>query len=307
MGTPRPDDFTIIGPESDKDAISAAVFLQESNDLKIEKLNNRIIIISVIIPCIVCAILLFAYMDIKERMVNVHNTGRTEVLEAAEELDTKINAMTVDIAGIKHRFETTVKSIESETARITTNKAEKSEIKADLAKIEMDVSDRTSKAVHALENTIKKDLEPLETMETRISEALAKTVEIEKGTIQKTREIENVIQTLSSAIKAEQSRTTTLEAKIAKQNETMAILQKELSLVKIKTDTLEQTFIDRKVLDRELKILNQKTDQKIDQKINMINNHSQAKEQTKPPLPNTLPEPRQLKHSESISEKDLLQ
>ncbi|MDY0221210.1 MAG: hypothetical protein RBR67_08740 [Desulfobacterium sp.] len=307
MGTSRPDDFTIGGPGSDEDEISATLFLQESNQLRIEKLGNRITIISVIIPCVICAILLFAYMDIKERMANVHDRGQTEVLGVAENLDSKLNAMTVDLAGVKHRFETTVNSLESETARLGTTKAEKSAIKEEIAQVEANLTHRTSKdlqkAVQALENATNKELEALKTKETRLSEALAKTDEAAKELDRRTGELENLIQAMNAAIKAEQSKTAALEAKVTEQNETMALVQKELSLVKIKADTLEQTFIDRKVLDRELKLL----DQKIDQKTSMIK--GQPKEQVESPLPLLKPPPlpRQPKPSETISEKDLLQ
>ena len=300
MGTPKPDDFTIGGPGLDDDETSAAVFLQESNQLRIERLGNRITIVSVIIPCIICAILLFAYMDIKKKVMNVHDTGQTEVLGVAENLDTKINAMTVDLAGVKHRFETTVKPLESETARLESTKAEKSVIKEKFAQVEAVLIDRTSKdlqkAVQALENSIKKELEALKAKEILISEALAKTDGAAKELAQRTGELEK-------EIKAERARTAVLEARVSEQNQTMTLLQKELSLVKIKADTLEQTSIDRKVLDRELKLL----EQKIDQKTNMIKAQTQAKERLISPQPAPPPSPSQPKPSDTISEKDLLQ
>lgn len=304
---PRPHEFTIGGLGSTDDDMSSAVFLQEANELKIEKLANRITIISVLIPCVICAALFFIYMDIKERMVNVHDTGQTEVLGVAEDLDSKLNAMTVDLAGVKHRFETTVSALQAETASLAAAKAEKTEIKAELSKIETNLTDQTSKAVKkavlALEATIKKDMEDLEAQEARISEALAKMVGIEKSFTRRTEELESVIKTVNDAIKGERARTAALEAKVIKQNETMALLQKELSLVKIKADTLEQTFIDRKVLDRELEILNQK----IDQKTNIGKGPSKTERGSIEPLPKPSQSPRQPKPPESISEKDLLQ
>lgn len=300
MGTPRPDDFTIGGPGSDDDDMSAAVFLQESNQLRIERLGNRITIISVIIPCIICAILLFAYVDIKKKVMNVHDTGQTEVLGVAENLDTKINAMTVDLAGVKHQFETTVKPLELETARLETTKAEKSVIKKDLAQVEAILIDRTSKdlqkAIQVLEDSIKKELKALKAKETLISEALAKTDGAAKELAQKTGELEK-------EIKVERAKTAVLDSRVSEQNQTIALLQKELSLVKIKADTLEQTSIDRKLLDRELKLL----DQKIDQKTNMIKDQTQTKERLINPQPAPPPSPSQPKSSDTISEKDLLQ
>jgi chromosome segregation ATPase len=305
----KSNDFTIGSLGSDNDEMSAVIFLQEANELKIEKLGNRLTIISVIIPCVICAVLFFAYMDIKEKMVNVHDTGQTEVLGVAEDLDSKLNAMTVDLAGLKHRFETTINSLEAETARLASAKAEKTEVTADLAQMKTNLTtnltDQTSKAVQkavlSLETTIKRNMKALEAQDTRISEALTKMVEIEKSFALRTGELESVIQAMNTTIKKEQSRTAALESKVTRQNETMAQVQKELSLVKMKTDTLEQTFIDRKVLNRELDLLNQKIDQKTD----IIKSQSQKNEGSIAPLPS--PSPRQPKPPESISEKDLLQ
>ena len=50
--------------EDDKPGIEGEMFQQEANTLKIEKLSQRVTIISVIIPCIIIAILAFVYLDI---------------------------------------------------------------------------------------------------------------------------------------------------------------------------------------------------------------------------------------------------
>ena len=49
---------------------SASIYHEEINTLKIEKLSNRVTIISIIIPCLISAILIFAYLDMKERVVD---------------------------------------------------------------------------------------------------------------------------------------------------------------------------------------------------------------------------------------------
>jgi septal ring factor EnvC (AmiA/AmiB activator) len=241
-------------------------------------------------------------MDIKDRMAAVHDTGQTEVQDVAETLDAKINAMTVDMAKIQHQLETTLKNLESEMTRLAAAKAEKSEVRADVDRLEKVLSDRESAAAKTLENELKK---ALTATESRAAEQLArstemeqrlgqKTAEMEKQLGQKTAEMEAVIQKMMAEVKAEKAESATLAARLATREEAMAALQKELSLVKIKADTLEQTTIDRKTLDRELARIKQQFPEK--------SVPSQPGAASGNSVPRKLP-----KTSENISEKDLLQ
>lgn len=286
----KPNDFAIGGHRSDNDEMSTAVFRQELNELKIEKLGNRITIISVILPCLICVIVWFAYMDIKDRMVDVHDTGQNEVQDVADALGTKINAMTVDMAKIQHQLETTLKDLESGMAELATTKAEKTEVKADLSRLEKSLTDQGAATSQSIENELKK---ALNATESKAAEALAKTAEMEKSLGKKTTELDAVIKEMMAAIKAEKAESAALSARIAVREEAMAFLQKELSLVKIKADTLEQTTIARKTLDRELAQIK-----------SLIQEKTVIPQPGAPPgssLPPKLP-----KTSEGISEKDLL-
>lgn len=287
----EPDDFTIGGHGPDNDEMSAAAFRQELNELKIEKLGNRITIISVIIPCLIGAIVWFAYMDIKDRMVDVHDTGQNEVQDVAETLGAKINAMTVDMAKIQHQLETTLKDLESGMAKLATAKAEKSEVKVDLARLEKSLSDRESATSKTLENELKK---ALTATESRVAEIIAKTAELEKSLGKQTAELDTAIQEMTAAIQEGKSGSAALATQIADKEKTMAYLQKELGLVKIKANTLEQTTIDRKTLDRELARIKQQYQEEI------LKSQAQVS-------PGKSAPPKQPKTSESISEKDLLQ
>ena len=63
----------------DEESLESSGYHQEINTLKIEKLSNRVTIISVIIPCLICAILVFIYLDMKERVVDVDETKKLQV------------------------------------------------------------------------------------------------------------------------------------------------------------------------------------------------------------------------------------
>ncbi|MCP4114932.1 MAG: hypothetical protein GY737_05900 [Desulfobacteraceae bacterium] len=312
-----PRDIPMGGPDTGTDELTAAMYRQELNELKIEKLGNRITIISVILPCLIGAVLFFAYMDMKERMASVHDTGQTEVQEVAEDLGTKLNAMTVDLAGVQHTlatrlpdFDRTLKALESNIARLTTTKAEKSEITQAVTRIEKTVSDvsdnagRNNQAIKTLEKTNAR----LKADAGSISRSVATAVKTGKAAAKKAARLEASIANLTAALKTEQGKVKTLKARAAEDGETIAFLQKELSLVKKKADTLDRAFVDQSVLDDELDRIKSEYDQKIDRLMQLVKKAGKAKK-TAIPVPTAPPFTPPVKPSPSdpISEKDLLQ
>ena len=116
---------------------------EEINTLKIDKLSNRVTIISVILPCIIGAILIFAYLDMKERVVDVDETKNTQVERISRQLDEKLNALDVKIA--KNRFdldkhvpEITDKQValEGKLTKMASSKVDDNVLKKSLAKLE---------------------------------------------------------------------------------------------------------------------------------------------------------------------------
>ncbi len=297
------------------DEISAAMYREELNDLKIEKLGNRITIISVILPCLIGAVIFFAYMDMEERMASVHDTGQTEVQEVAEDLGAKLNAMTVDLAGVQHKlatelpvFDKTIQALESNIARLTTTKAEKSETTQTMTRIEKTVSDfetRNNRAMETLGKANAKAKADADAHVKVISKAVAKAVETGNAAAKKTAQLKASVATLTAALKTEQRKVNTLTARAASYGETIAVLQKELSLVKKKADTLDHAFVDRSFLDDELTRIKSGYDKKIDRLIRLVEKADKADKAKIPASPGTIPV--KPKPSGTISEKDLLQ
>ena len=153
-------DFTIEGPTSVQEDLSAVMFREELNELKIEKLTKRITTICIIIPCLIAAILFFTYMDIKERMADAENNEKGEIQAMTEALELKFNALTVEFAGIKHQLETTapavdgaIKKIESAITTLQTeDNAKKSEATEALARIEKAVAESEASSKLILKN-----------------------------------------------------------------------------------------------------------------------------------------------------------
>lgn len=131
--------------------IPASAYHQEINTLKIEKLSNRVTIISIILPCLIGAIIVFAYLDIKERMVDVDLTKQNQIEKIFQQLTEKLNAQDVKIAKNKFEFEKKLPELdkknsllEGQIAKLTTTKADAETIENRFAKFEKRVANNTN-------------------------------------------------------------------------------------------------------------------------------------------------------------------
>ncbi len=116
--------------------LRAAVYHQEINTLKIEKLSQRITIISIIIPCIIIAILTFAYLDMKERVVDVDETQDSHVSQIARIFEEKLNALDVRVAKTTFDLDEKLVMITKKSSELERQTANMSAAKADLKSLE---------------------------------------------------------------------------------------------------------------------------------------------------------------------------
>lgn len=158
-------------PEEKKAALEdsqAAIYHQEINTLKIEKLSQRITIISVILPIIIIAVLAFAYIDMKERVVDADETQESHVEQIARTLEEKLNALDVRIA--KATFDLDEKlaliekksqDLENQAAKMSSSKADLKSVEAALASLEKGIKANRGqdKAALAAVEQIKKSLQ----------------------------------------------------------------------------------------------------------------------------------------------------
>jgi chromosome segregation ATPase len=116
--------------------IGGSIFQQEANTLKIEKLSQRVTIISVIIPCIIIAILAFVYLDITEKVVDVDQTQADHMAKVSQDLDIKLNALDVRIAKATHELDEKLTTLESKRQALENQTAKMSAAKVDLKAME---------------------------------------------------------------------------------------------------------------------------------------------------------------------------
>ncbi len=158
--------------EGDRPDIGGAMFQQEANTLKIEKLSQRVTIISVIIPCIIIAILVFVYMDITEKVVDVDQTQANQMAQVSQDLAIKLNALDVRIAKATHQLDEKLTTLESKRQALENQTAKMSAAKVDLKAMEAALA-KLNKQINANADQDKSTLAAME----RINQQLLSTID----------------------------------------------------------------------------------------------------------------------------------
>jgi hypothetical protein len=122
-------------------------------DLQVRKLNQRLTLFAVLIPCLIGVLLIFAYIDLKNRMTNIHATGSTEVKNLSQDIESRLSALTLETARLKEEISSETESLKkkdvqlaisagknkSEIKKINSSKADKRALKQSMATVEANV------------------------------------------------------------------------------------------------------------------------------------------------------------------------
>ncbi|UCD88089.1 MAG: hypothetical protein JSV01_10225, partial [Desulfobacterales bacterium] len=99
-------------------------------DSQIEKLNQRISLILVLVPCLLGAILLFAYFDLKNRLSQVQDMGSTERKALSEDVVDKVGGLSQQYKTLETSLVDRVAALEKSSGSIAKDlKRDKQEIK----------------------------------------------------------------------------------------------------------------------------------------------------------------------------------
>ncbi len=150
-----------ISREDTAPSLSASFYKQELNELKIEKLGNRITIISFILPCLIGAILVYVYMDITHRVVDAKDSRKSEIELITQDMEMKINATNVEIAKLKFSLDQQLPAITAQIEEISVLKANREETLASLESLKTDMTHNTDQyqaTIHIIDRTNKENL-----------------------------------------------------------------------------------------------------------------------------------------------------
>ena len=122
-------------------------------DLRITKLGRRITLIAIFIPCVVGAVLFFAYLDLNKRVGKVHVTGTAEVQNVSKDLESRISTLAYEFSSSKESLTKQIASIESNLKEATTaikyirsaRKTDNKKFKGQLTEIESQLTEIENK------------------------------------------------------------------------------------------------------------------------------------------------------------------
>ena len=233
-------DFRSNAPDlsdEDGDSIASSSYLQELNTLKIDKLSNRVTIISVMLPVLIGAVLFFIYLDIKDQVVDVDISKTTQVEQMIRQSQEKLNALDVRIA--KNQFDLDEKlpllekklaSLETQMAQIIASKADVTTLDDSIARLDTALAKQDQR----IRNNAAQNKTNVEQME-RINGSLLTAVQETQEQVEKiSRDMEKKVLSVKE----------TMDTRIVD----LQTMQKNLSLLDKQIKDVEKQTMNRKEL-----------------------------------------------------------
>ncbi|THB80801.1 MAG: hypothetical protein D3926_05345 [Desulfobacteraceae bacterium] len=235
-------DFQSHEPDADDMGDRTAAFRDEINTLKIDKLSNRVTIISIIIPCLVGAILFFAYMDMKEKVTDVDLSKQSQVERISDQFDAKLNALDVKIAKNRFDYDKEIPELKKKATQIegmltkaTASMADKKETLTAIKSLEKKIESASSEiktTSEALKKSSKKQLTAMDKKQAVFEKKMEK-------------QFKDSVDTLGNQINAKLGLLSEL-------TDQLAVLKKQISIVDIRQKDLETKHTSTKHLEKQI-------------------------------------------------------
>ena len=92
------------------------IIQDELRELKIEKLGQRVTLLTILIPCMIGVILVITYLDIKDRVTRSYDTGAVGVQKLSKDLASKFSSLSLEQAKIKETQDKKIPELEKSAA-----------------------------------------------------------------------------------------------------------------------------------------------------------------------------------------------
>ena len=92
----------------------------QADTSQLEKLNKRMTRLSILIPCLMGAILVAAYFNIKTHLSQVNTTGTVGVQTLSKELESKFSSLSVREAALEESMEKTTAALQKSSEEAST-------------------------------------------------------------------------------------------------------------------------------------------------------------------------------------------
>ena len=111
-----PSTFKIGGDDQENDTVMQT----ELQELKIEKLGQRVMLLTILIPCMIGIIIIISYLDIKDRVNRTQSTGTIGVQKLSKDLDSKFSSLSLEQAKLKETHDKKLPALEKNAAFLQT-------------------------------------------------------------------------------------------------------------------------------------------------------------------------------------------
>lgn len=216
-------------PESD--------FHLDNQDLKVDKLNRRLTLITILIPCLIGAIIFLVYRDINTRVGQVSYSGTNKVKTLSKDLEARFSSLSAKYAQLQKDHAQQLASLEKTAAAVQKNLKEATTDIRYIRAARSSDNKKISSAINVINKTLASIPQDLENISAEVKVANDKF----------SKEMEQYSQSLESV---------------------------KNNLIKIQADfiALSSSKIDHKALDLALKNQQKTYQQLLRQRINEIDN-----------------------------------
>jgi len=114
MSEEKSKEFQIRFDEESPDV----VFQDEIKNLRLEKLSKRVTIISILIPCFICILLLLAYFDLRNKVTANQSTGVTNIQSLSQDFNTRLNEHSSQLSKIEESLGSNISSYEKKLSSL---------------------------------------------------------------------------------------------------------------------------------------------------------------------------------------------
>jgi DNA repair exonuclease SbcCD ATPase subunit len=83
MADKNPSEFRFNGDDQETENF----YHEELKDLRVEKLSQRVTLLTILLPCLVAVIIYFGYQTLSDRVSQIHDTGALEIQRLTEKLE----------------------------------------------------------------------------------------------------------------------------------------------------------------------------------------------------------------------------
>jgi hypothetical protein len=90
-------------------------------DLRIDKLNTRVTLISILIPVLIVVVLVIAYLDIKKRVIKTEDTGQLTAESLSKELESRFASLTMAQKVVEENIERLKNQSNKSVAKVQIN------------------------------------------------------------------------------------------------------------------------------------------------------------------------------------------